>query len=190
MILAGVDEAGRGALAGPVVAAAVILNSNVWEHRIDDSKKLSPGQREKTYQELISKAEFGVGIIDATVIDRINIFQATLLAMQEAISRLKKVPGLILVDGKFVPKVNLPCRPVIDGDALVKCISAASIIAKVTRDRMMRELDSVYPQYGFARHKGYGTLIHMKALQSYGPTAIHRKTFSPVKDSLVPPEQG
>lgn len=189
ILLAGVDEAGRGALAGPVVAAAVILYSKNWEHRIDDSKKLSPLQREETYHELFSKAEIGIGVIPEAVIDRINILQATLLAMHDAISRLKVQPDLVLIDGKFVPQINLPCQPVIDGDALIPCISAASIIAKVTRDTMMRELDSIYPQYGFARHKGYGTRLHMEALQSYGPTAVHRKTFSPVKSLLVPSEQ-
>jgi len=190
----GLDEAGRGPLAGPVVAAAVIFNfqfpfSNKFSikqfSKINDSKKLSEKQREDIYEKLIKcrGIEWGVGIVSEKVIDEINILEATKLAMQKAINKLN--PDFLLLDGNF--KINCACLPagrrqksIIKGDQKVFSISAASIIAKVTRDRIMQKYHKKYPQYGFAKHKGYGTRKHFENIKKFGPCKIHRKTFWPI----------
>jgi len=179
--IAGVDEAGRGPLAGPVVAAAVILKTFSFEERIDDSKKLSAKKREKAYGEIIKKSVFGIGIVDEKTIDRINIYQATKRAMSMAISDLKAPPDYVIVDGKMKIATKCPIKCIVGGDSKSLSIAAASIIAKVTRDRIMLRYDKVYPQYGFAHHKGYGTKSHMVALREHGPSPIHRFSFNPVK---------
>ncbi len=179
--IAGVDEAGRGPLAGPVVAAAVILKTFAFKERIDDSKKLSAKKREKAYHEIIKKSIVGVGIVDEKTIDRINIYQATKKAMQLALSSLKIPPEYVIVDGIMKLSTRCPMKCIPKGDSKSISIAAASIIAKVTRDRIMSEYDSVYPEYGFARHKGYGTKLHMAAIKKHGPSPIHRRSFRPVK---------
>ncbi|MFA5499817.1 MAG: ribonuclease HII [Candidatus Omnitrophota bacterium] len=179
-LIAGVDEAGRGPLAGPVVAAAVILKTFRFRERVDDSKKLSANKREKAFSEIIKKSIFGIGIVDERTIDRINIYQATKKAMHEALSKLGTTPDYVIVDGKMKLTTKCPIRCIPKGDSKSLSIAAASIIAKVTRDRIMHEYDDIYPQYGFSRHKGYGTKAHMAALRKYGPSQIHRKTFHPV----------
>jgi len=179
--IAGVDEAGRGPLAGPVVAGAVILKDLKFNTRIDDSKKLSPRQREKAYLEITQKSFIGVGIVDEKTIDRINIYQATKKAMLLAISKLEIRPDYVIVDGNMKIATKCPLKCIVGGDSKSLSIAAASIIAKVTRDRIMLELDKIYPQYGFARHKGYGTKSHIEALNSHGPSPIHRFSFNPVK---------
>jgi len=177
--VAGVDEAGCGPLAGPVVAAAVILLEGVLIPGVDDSKKLTPEKREELYIEVSARAAaIGVGVVDQTRIDEINIRQAAFEAMRKAIALLKRPVDHILVDGFRIPLLDLPQTPIIGGDGLSLSIAAASIIAKVTRDRMMMELDRLYPQYGFARHKGYGTGEHFAALRVHGPSPVHRKSFS------------
>lgn len=176
--IAGIDEAGRGPLAGPVVAAAVILSPSTTIEGVDDSKKLSPGRREELYEQLRGQAiSIGVGIVPHTVIDEINIYRATMRAMAEAISKLTPIPGYLLIDGPRYQQSAIPFTPIIDGDAKSYSIAAASIVAKVTRDRLMADLDAFYPQYGFAKHKGYGTPQHLAALRTYGPCEIHRKSF-------------
>ena len=180
--MAGVDEAGRGPLAGPVVAGAVILKELNFREDIDDSKKLSPKKREKAYREIMEKAIVGIGIVDEGVIDEINIYQATIRAMHEAIANLEKTPDYVIVDGRMRLITKCPLRCIIGGDSKSLSIAAASIIAKVTRDRLMLKYDELFPQYGFARHKGYGTRLHKEALASYGPCAIHRFSFRPVKN--------
>ena len=179
-LIAGVDEAGRGPLAGPVVAAAVILKTFRFRERVDDSKKLSANKREKAFSEIIKKSIFGIGIVDEKTIDRINIYQATKKAMHEALSKLRTTPDYVIVDGKMKLATKCPIKCIPQGDSKSLSIAAASIIAKVTRDRIMYEYDDIYPQYGFSRHKGYGTKAHMAALRKYGPSQIHRKTFHPV----------
>jgi ribonuclease HII len=179
--IAGVDEAGRGPLAGPVVAGAVILKDLKFKERIDDSKKLSAKLREKAYTEIFKKAIVGVGIVDEKTIDKINIYQATKRAMQLAISNLDIPPDYVIVDGNMKIATRCPLKCIINGDSKSMSIAAASIVAKVTRDQMMREYDKIYPQYGFARHKGYGTKAHIEALNSYGPSPIHRFSFQHVK---------
>jgi ribonuclease HII len=193
-LIAGVDEAGRGPLAGPVVAAVVVLKPEILADPakleklkgIKDSKKLTAKKREEIFD--IIKAEFfevGVGVCDHNTIDRINILQATFLAMKMALGNLKIKPEIILVDGKFpIPNLSLRQEAIIDGDSSIFCISAASIIAKVTHDRIIDKLAEQYPQYGFINHKGYGTKEHLVALKKYGPSPIHRKTFGPVKKLL------
>ena len=180
-LIAGIDEAGRGPLAGPVVAGAVILKDFDFKEDIDDSKKLSPKKRERAYREILEKAIVGVGIIDEKTIDRINIYQATIRAMREAVDNLKTKPEYALVDGRMKLPTKCPIKCIVGGDSKSMSIAAASIIAKVTRDRIMVEYDKSYPQYGFARHKGYGTKFHMKALEKHGPSPIHRFSFQPVK---------
>ena len=179
--VAGVDEAGRGPLAGPVVAAAVILNP---AHRIKglaDSKQLSEKTRTELAGEIRSKAvAWAIGRIDHIEIDRINILQASLLAMKKAIEALTVVPEHVLVDGNQCPRILLSVEAIIRGDQSVPAISAASILAKVARDQEMTELDQLYPGYGFARHKGYSTPEHLLALQQLGPCPIHRRSFAPV----------
>ena len=180
--IAGVDEAGRGPLAGPVVAGAVILKDFKFKERIDDSKKLSAKKREKAYREILKKSIVGVGIIDEKTIDDINIYQATKKAMQLAIANLGIAPDYVIVDGKMKITTKCPLRCIVSGDSKSLSIAAASIVAKVTRDRLMVEYDLVYPQYGFARHKGYGTKAHIEALNNHGPSPIHRNSFHPVKN--------
>lgn len=181
-LIAGVDEAGRGPLAGPVVAAAVILKTFRFKERVDDSKKLSAKKREKAFSEIVKKSIFGIGIVDEKTIDKINIYQATKMAMQEAISKLETTPDYVIVDGKMKLITKCPIRCIPKGDSKSLSIAAASIIAKVTRDRIMLKYDNVYPQYGFARHKGYGTRSHMAALKKHGPSHIHRRSFRPVSE--------
>lgn len=182
--IAGVDEAGRGPLAGPVVAGAVILKDFKFKERIDDSKKLSAKKREKAYREIFKKSIVGIGIVDEKTIDDINIYQATKKAMQLAVANLGIRPDYVIVDGKMKITTKCPLRCIVSGDSKSLSIAAASIVAKVTRDRLMVEYDLVYPQYGFARHKGYGTKSHIEALNNHGPSPIHRNSFHPVKNLI------
>ena len=179
-IIAGIDEAGRGPLAGPVVAAAVIMSFSI--EGITDSKKVSTKLRESLYQQIIEVADFGVGIASVEEIDRLNILQATMLAMQRAYDNLNKSADLVLIDGNKAPKINCSdVRTVIGGDALVMQISAASIVAKVTRDRMMAQLDKQFPQYLWAKNAGYGSKAHLNAIAEFGISQHHRLTFAPIK---------
>lgn len=181
-LIAGVDEAGRGPLAGPVVAGAVILPDRYrFVERIDDSKRLSDAQRQRAFDELLRVASVGVGIIGERTIDRINIFQATRRAMESAVAGLPITPDYIIVDGSATFSASCPCEAVVSGDALSLSIAAASIVAKVTRDRIMHEYDAAYPEYGFFRHKGYPTRLHKAALADRGPSPVHRFTFEPVR---------
>ena len=176
--ICGIDEAGRGPLAGPVVAGAVILPKDCKILYLNDSKKLSEKRREELFLEIQEKAvSFAVGIVEPKEIDRINILQATYEAMRLAVSNLKVRPDLLLNDAVTIPGVELPQVPIIKGDAKSISIAAASIIAKVTRDRMMAEYESLYPGYGFASNKGYGAAKHIAALKELGPCVIHRRTF-------------
>ncbi len=180
--VAGVDEAGRGPLAGPVVVAAVILPFGLFLPGLNDSKKVSPKKREQLYDEIMEKAgAVRVSIVDAATIDRVNIYQATMNGMYEAILSLDPKPDKVLIDAMELAKLPMPSLSIIKGDAKSASIAAASIIAKVTRDRMMMEYDAEYPQYGFAQHKGYGTAQHIAALREYGPCPIHRRSFEPVR---------
>ena len=179
-LIAGVDEAGRGCLAGPVYAAAVILTSDHGIIGLNDSKQLSEKKREKLFGEIQSKAlAWSIARAEPDEIDRINILQASLLAMQRAVETLGVTPQLALVDGNQPPKLRCKVTTVIDGDAIHPEIMAASILAKVARDREMLRLDGEYPGYGLAQHKGYGTVVHMRALRELGPTVIHRMSFAP-----------
>lgn len=180
-LVAGVDEAGRGPLAGPVVAAAVILDERQPIAGLADSKKLTAARRDQLYDEIRAKA-LCCCVAQASVeeIDRLNILQATLLAMQRAVAGLRLKPGLVLVDGNRLPLLEMRAEAIVKGDAKVASISAASILAKVTRDRGLELLDQRYPQYGFARHKGYGTAEHLQALRVHGPCPEHRRSFAPV----------
>ena len=184
-LLAGVDEAGRGPLAGPVVAAAVILDELHPISGLNDSKKLSPLRREALYDEIRSKA-LCCSVAQASVeeIDRLNILQATLLAMRRAVEGLRLLPAKVLVDGNRLPVLGVLAEAVVRGDATVPAISAASIVAKVTRDRWCADLDQRFPQYGFAAHKGYGTAEHLDALRRHGACPEHRRSFSPVAQVL------
>ena len=180
-VTAGTDEVGRGPLAGDVVAAAVILEPSVPITGLADSKKLSSRQRQNCYEQIVEKARaYAVGRASVAEIDRLNILQASLLAMHRAVLALSVQPEFVYVDGNRCPQWNYPSQAIVKGDSLVASIAAASIIAKVTRDSEMRELDSVYPGYGFARHKGYPTAAHLIALTSLGPCPIHRRSFAPV----------
>jgi ribonuclease HII len=184
--VAGVDEAGRGPLAGPVVAAAVILPPDVDLPGVNDSKQLSAARREELFSIIMAKAvSVGVGISSHDIIDSINILQASLTAMKKALSKLSPRPDFVLVDGTFKVPVRLPQRAIVKGDSLSLSVAAASIIAKVTRDRMMCKLDLRYPGYGFADHKGYACRSHLTAIASLGPSPVHRKSFSGVKEHLV-----
>ena len=184
--VAGVDEAGRGPLAGPVVAAAVILSDENVASRVADSKKLSEQRREVLFEEIHRAAEaIGIGIVEAPDIDRLNILQATMLAMKIAIEKLGLEPSQVLVDGNRCPDCDFPTEAVIGGDGKIAEISAASIIAKVTRDRIMMELHKQYPLYGFNEHKGYPTKRHREALIAHGPTIVHRHSFAPVKKAMT-----
>ena len=183
-IIAGVDEAGRGPLAGPVVAAAVILPKNHSIEGLIDSKKLTAKKREKLYKEITNICDYGIGIVSHRTIDKINVLQATFKAMRVAILNLKQKPDNTLIDGYGLPDQVIKNEGVIGGDNLIECISAASIIAKVTRDELMLKIDDIFPEYGFAKHKGYGTKAHMENLNIYKACPIHRKTFSPVKKNI------
>ena len=182
--LAGVDEAGRGPWAGPVVAAAVILDPNDIPDGIADSKTLSEAQRERVFDEISRTAHVGIGIVSAAEIDDINILNATMAAMRIALANLPVRPMLALIDGNRVPGSDVPCRAIIRGDATCLSIAAASIIAKVTRDRLMIELGRQHPGYGFERHKGYGTPEHQRSIVELGVMAEHRKTFKPIRFAL------
>jgi len=187
LLIAGVDEAGRGPLAGPVVAAAIIFPEDIRIDGVRDSKKVPQRQREQLFREIEARASaVGVGIVEADEIDRINILVATRLAMRKAISALAVTPDLILIDALTLPDV--PCRqsPIIKGDAKSACIAAASIIAKVTRDRIMMGYHIQYPEYGFDRHKGYGTRLHIARINELGPCPIHRMTFQKVMSVPIP----
>lgn len=187
-LVCGIDEAGRGPLAGPVVSAAVILprlNSEIdfyFFTGVDDSKKLSSKKREKLYNQLLKHPDIhvGVGIISSDIIDKINILMATRLCMSKAIANLDTRPDCLLIDGMILPLVKIPQKKIIDGDALSLSIASASIIAKVTRDNIMCQYHEKYPQYGFNKHKGYGTKEHMNRIKKYGPCEIHRKSFYPI----------
>ena len=177
--IAGIDEAGRGPLAGPVTVGAVIMRPDSFIEGINDSKKISESKREKLYEQITNEAiSWSVGIVDQKEIDELNILNATKKALTQAIEGLETKPDRILVDAlEHIDTKGVPYTSIIKGDAKVYSISCASIIAKVTRDRIMREYDEVYPQYGFAKHKGYGTAAHIEAIKKYGLTPIHRKTF-------------
>lgn len=176
--ICGIDEAGRGPLCGPVVAGAVILPKDCDILYINDSKKLSEKMRDVLYDEISKGAiAWGVGIVSPQVIDEINILQATYLAMKQAIDKLKVKPDILFNDAVTIPGIDIDQVPIIKGDAKSQSIAAASIMAKVTRDRIMEEYDRLYPEYGFARHKGYGTKQHVEALKEFGPCPIHRSTF-------------
>ncbi len=180
-LIAGVDEAGRGPLAGPVVAAAVILNDRAPIKGLADSKALTAARREQLYDEIRAKALCcSVALASVEEIDQFNILQATMLAMQRAVNGLRLKPTKVLVDGNRLPALNVLAEAIVSGDALVPAISAASILAKVTRDRLLEDLHVQFPEYGFDRHKGYGTALHLKALQDHGPLAAHRRSFAPV----------
>ncbi len=183
--IGGVDEVGRGPLAGPVVAACVVLPRGVDLPAVDDSKRLSEKRREELYMELLSLGgiQYGVGVVDVEEIDRLNILRATHLAMRKAVMELSCV-DFLLVDGNPVPGLPYPSESVVKGDSKSASIASASIIAKVTRDHMMVELDRLYPGYGFAEHKGYGTALHLENLRRLGPSPVHRKSFGPVKELL------
>ena len=191
--IAGIDEVGRGPLAGPVVACAVVIKLKVKSEKlkvfggIRDSKQLSERQREKFYEILTndSHVHYGIGIVSEKIIDKINILQATFLAMKKAVENLKVKPDFLLIDGKWtLEDYPISQTAIIKGDKKVFSIAAASIIAKVTRDRMLVKLRQKYPQYGFEKHKGYGTKLHLEMLKKYGPCKIHRKSFKPVKNNF------
>jgi ribonuclease HII len=186
--VAGLDEAGRGPLAGPVVAAAVVLDLERDWDGIDDSKQTSARQREESYARVLEGARaFHWAVVGPRTVDALNIRRATLAAMRRAVERLRVAPGLVLVDGDTaVPELACAQRTVIAGDATALSIAAASILAKVTRDRIMERLDRVWPQYGFARHKGYGTPEHLEALRRHGPCPLHRYSFAPVHALELP----
>ena len=182
MIVAGVDEAGRGPLAGPVVVAAVVLNPERLIDGLDDSKKLNEKRREELFPLIIERSlAWSVVAIEPAEIDRINILQATLLGMQQAVGQLLPPPSLALIDGNQAPQLDCAVRTIVQGDSLEPAISAASILAKVTRDRLMKKLHFDYPDYGFDRHKGYPTADHLARLARYGPCPIHRRSFAPVR---------
>lgn len=174
----GIDEAGRGPLAGPVCAAAVILPSGLEIEGLDDSKKLSEAKREALFDVVIKSAiSYGIGWASETEIDKYNILQATFLAMRRAVEAMPVCADYALVDGNRMPPLDIPGETVIKGDSKCACVAAASILAKVSRDRLLRKWDSEYPEYGFAKHKGYGTKAHYEAIKKYGVLPVHRKSF-------------
>jgi len=181
-LVAGIDEAGRGPLAGPVVAGAVILKSTCFACDIDDSKKLSSRKRDIAYREIFKKAYVGIGIVDEKVIDSINIYRATIRAMEMALGDLGIPADYVIVDGTMKPSTGCPMKSIIGGDSKSLSIAAASIIAKVTRDRIMEKYHKIFPQYGFLHHKGYPTKAHKRALVEHGPSPIHRRSFRPVME--------
>ena len=184
-ITCGIDEAGRGPLAGPVVAAAVVLKPDRVPDGIDDSKKLTAETRARLYEEILQSGWIGVGIADVERIDSVNILNATLWAMQQAVRALSPQPTLALVDGNRLPALDCRADAIVDGDALCLSIAAASIIAKVTRDRLMCALALEFPAYGFEQHKGYATAAHRAALRQHGPSPHHRRSFASVAASLT-----
>lgn len=188
--IAGIDEAGRGALAGPVVAAAVILPAKFRHRKLKDSKQLLPELREQIYDELVSGDEifWSVGIVDSVEIDQLNILRATHKAMRFALDGLSAPPEHVLIDGLPVSPFPVAQTAIIDGDCISLSIAAASVIAKVTRDRLMREFCAQFPEYCFAQHKGYGTELHLIKLHEHGPCPIHRRSFEPVAQPLLPLE--
>ena len=185
--IAGIDEAGRGALAGPVVAAAVVLPEKFRHRKLKDSKQLPPELREEIYAELVANAQisWAIGVVDHVEIDRINILRATHKAMRAAIEALSGPPDHVLIDGLPVIPFPFPQTAIIDGDCYSKSIAAASVIAKVTRDRIMREFCGQFPQYCFSQHKGYSTELHLSRLHEFGPCPIHRRSFEPVAQPLL-----
>ncbi|MFG1173644.1 ribonuclease HII [Erwiniaceae bacterium CAU 1747] len=188
-LIAGVDEVGRGPLVGAVVTAAVILDPANPIQGLADSKKLSEKRRLALYDEIVEKAlSWSLGRAEPEEIDQINILHATMLAMQRAVAGLHITPDFVLIDGNRCPALAMPSQAVVKGDSLVREISAASIIAKVTRDREMAELDLLYPEYGFAQHKGYPTVLHMEKLTQHGATPHHRRSFAPVRNALLDAE--
>lgn len=183
--VAGVDEAGRGPLAGPVVAAAVILNKRAAALGVDDSKKLTPKKRDELYLKIIDNCvSYNIYTMGVVGVDTLNVFRASMHAMKLAIEGMSLVPDFVYVDGPKIPDLNIAAQPIIGGDRICMSVAAASILAKVSRDRQMVEYDELYPGYGFAKHKGYGTKEHMDALAKLGPSPIHRRTFGPVKDLI------
>lgn len=185
-LIAGVDEVGRGPLAGPVVVASVILPENFFIEKINDSKKLSEATREKIYDIIMENAiAVNRAIIDEKTIDRVNIYQAAMNGMYEAIYGLNPKPDAVLIDAMPLESLDIYHQSIIKGDSKSASIAAASIVAKVERDRMMNEFDKIYPQYGFAKNKGYGTSEHLEALRKYGPCEIHRKSFEPIKSMVM-----
>ena len=186
MLTAGVDEAGRGPLAGPVTVAAVILDPDQTIEGLGDSKKLSKKRREALFPEILERS-LAWSIVEVSVeeIDRINILQATLVGMKRAVEQLSPAPQLALIDGNHAPSVNCEVKTIVQGDSLVPAISAASILAKVSRDRLMEKMHQQYPGYGFNQHKGYPTAEHLRNLQEIGPCEIHRKSFAPVRNLLT-----
>ena len=183
--IAGVDEAGRGPLAGPVVAAVVIFPAKIDIAGLDDSKKLSPKKREELFPQIQAEAvAYGVAIVDREVIDKINILQASLLAMKQAVEQLQTVPDLLLIDGNQKIDSTLDQWAVVKGDSKSLSIAAASVLAKVTRDRVMKDYHKLYPQYEFHRHKGYGTKLHRDLIEEHGPCPIHRSTFKGVSEFI------
>jgi len=185
-LVAGVDEVGRGPLAGDVVAAAVILPKDHGILGLADSKKISEKKREALFQEIESKSlSYAIGRASVSEIDTLNILQASLLAMKRAVESLSTTPDFVQVDGNKLPDWHYASEAIIGGDGSVECISAASILAKVTRDREMLELEQRYPGYGFAAHKGYPTKVHMQALENLGPCDVHRRSYAPVKKYLL-----
>lgn len=185
-LIAGIDEAGRGAWAGPVTAAAVIFKKGVVIEGVDDSKKLTPQKRELLFDKIVQNAlSYGIGMIESDEIDQINILEATKKAMIMAVSQLNPKPDILFIDGNIRLETSFEQKSIIDGDALSQSIAAASILAKVTRDRLMVRLGISYPQYGFEQHKGYGTKIHREALKRNGCLSIHRKSYGPVSAILM-----
>ena len=182
--LAGVDEAGRGPLAGPVVASAVIVRDFSFLTLVDDSKQMSEKARDEAYDEILAKCQVSIGIVESDEIDAINILEATMKAMREAVVGLPETPGCLLIDGNRSPRLPFRQFEIVDGDAKSFSIACASVVAKVTRDRMMDYYDEIYPQYGFRKHKGYGTAQHADALKKHGACRIHRRSFEPVRSSL------
>jgi ribonuclease HII len=189
--IAGIDEAGRGALAGPVVAAAVVLPEKFRHRRLNDSKQLAPELREEIYVDLTNNSEikWSVGIVDSIEIDRINILRASHKAMRFAVNALLEQPDHVLIDGLPVIPFPFPQTAIIDGDCISLSIAAASVIAKVRRDRMMRDFCAQFPQYSFSQHKGYGTELHLLKLHEFGPCPIHRRSFEPVAQPLLALEE-
>jgi len=184
--VAGVDEAGRGPLAGPVVAAAVILPERGVPRGIDDSKKLSPAERHRLHDRLMACAIVGIGVVEAEEIDRLNIYWATMKAMTLAVEALGCAPGHVLVDGNRLPRWRYPATPIVGGDAQAMCIAAASIIAKHTRDTIMIAHAETYPLYGWHTNKGYSAPGHLRALREHGPCPLHRRSFAPVAQAELP----
>lgn len=184
LIELGVDEAGRGCLAGDVFAAAVYLHDNKINHLVNDSKKLSKKKREELFEIITNNYSYGIGIATVEEIDDINILQASLLAMGRAVEATKLTPDLVMIDGNKAPKIQYKTITIIGGDSIIPAISAASIIAKVARDRYMREMSETYPEYNFSKHCAYGTKEHLQLLEKYGPCAIHRKSYEPIKQLL------